>query len=396
MTRQKTLIYVFTAAFCFAIFLLHAKITETSIYSDGRFYYATTRSLVKDYDIKFANEYRYLNMQTDFTNETYVWNMYPPGAPILWSFLFWQTDNVMMTLEKIGLGVDTSGFSIIYQSSVAISGIILGLLGIYLIYHLLTKYFGKRASFLASMALLFTTNLFFYVAVEPVNSHAVSFFTSALFTYYFLHHKKERYYYFLLGVLGGFAGLVRTQDLLILTLPALQLLIKHLLNSRKNLHSLFQLGGGAALAFSPQIIFWKKIFNTFWYSPYIDYGFNFIKPKILHVLFNTQNGLFLLTPIVGVSFIASFFLGKKLNNIKFYAIFYFLLQLYLVSSWNYYTQGGSYSIRMMITTYPLLAFGIAKVIQKCNGLFAKSLTLISIGLFSAANFAAIILYLWRY
>ena len=44
----------------------------------------TTRSIIKDFDIKFANEYEHFNMQPVYTNAEYVWNKYPPGVSFFW------------------------------------------------------------------------------------------------------------------------------------------------------------------------------------------------------------------------------------------------------------------------------------------------------------------------
>jgi hypothetical protein len=171
---------------------------------------------------------------------------------------------------------------------------------------------------------------------------------------------------------------------------------------------------GALLGFLPQILLWKYFYNTFWYSPYFDVGFNFLRPQILHVLFNTQNGLFTTTPIILVALIMVIIkttgikrkskigiwdLSENWNleiGIYFQTLIYFLLQLYLISSWNVYTQGGSYSIRMMLTTYPLLAFGMANVIGKAIKKLGSRKTLVLIFLFSALNLLSIISYLLKY
>ena len=50
--------YTFPGIFIasFFIFLAHTAFTKTAIFADGKFYYAITRSLVKDFDLKIGDE----------------------------------------------------------------------------------------------------------------------------------------------------------------------------------------------------------------------------------------------------------------------------------------------------------------------------------------------------
>jgi 4-amino-4-deoxy-L-arabinose transferase-like glycosyltransferase len=285
-----------------------------------------------------------------------------------------------------------------YQLSVALTNIFLGVFGLYLIYRLLTKYFSEKVSLLTAIFLFGATNLLFYISVEPINSHAASFFISSLFVFYFLKKeaKKEKDYYLALGLLGGIAGLIRTQDLLILILPLIQILYNSKKDFKAQLTGYLQLVIGAFIGFLPQILLWKYFFNTFWFSPYLNTGFNLLKPQVFHVLFNTQNGLFTLTPIIAVSFIGLFLIKKRLNTICFYSLIYFLIQLYLISSWKAYFQGGSYSIRMLITTYPLLSFGLAGFISRIIKRYSEKFVLTLLLLSALVNSAFIINYLIKF
>jgi len=376
-----------------AIFFAHTVFTKTAIFADGRFYYAITRSLVKDFDLKFANEYEVLDVEPTFTHNDYVWNKYPPGAPLLWAPLFFVADGALMTLKTLGLSVETTGFGVTYEISVAATSIFLGTFGLYLVYQLLKHYFSNSVAKLATLALFGGTNLLFYIAVEPINSHAASFFVSSLFVYYFLRFQKEKHYYLVLGLIGGVAGLVRTQDLLILVVPVIRIIYVYKRNISKLISNLKPLTAGFAFGFLPQIFFWKKIFNTFWYSPYFEEGFSLLKPQISHVLFNSRSGLFTLTPIVAVSFLGLFLFLRKNKLLGYYALLYFLIQLYVVSSWSGFFQGGSFSIRMMVSTYPLLSFGLASVIDSLRKKIGLDLTFSIIILMSVLNSFLIIRYL---
>ena len=376
--------FLFPAIFVlsFLIFLAHTSYTKTALFADGRYYYVTTRSLVKDYDIDFVNEYKSLGMvEKDY--EGPAENIYPPGVSLFWIPLFWTANNL----------AGGAGFNLLYQSAVALTNIFLGTSGLYLVYVLLKEYFSEKIALLTAFFLFAATNLLFYIAVEPINSHAVSFFVSTIFIFYFLKYKKQKYYYLFLGLLGGIAGLVRTQDSLILILPVIQLIKEYYKNPSPLFTKQLAIISGFLIGFLPQLIFWKVIFGNFWYSPYFEYRFSFLNPKILYVLFNTQNGLFALTPVVLIAFIGLFIFKKRNFQIALFGAIYFLIQLYIISAWQFYYQGGSYAIRMLITTYPLLAFGLAEIIDAGQQKFGRFKSLLVLLFLSLLNSTFILRYL---
>ncbi len=411
----KTISKIFSIFFLtsLTVFILHSLFTGTSVFADAKFYYSYTRSIIFDHDLLLGNEFFNLGLLKEMPSYQFTPSFYPPGVSMFWVPLFYLTLGATRLIQIFIPDIMVTGYEPVFEYSCGITNILLGTFALYLIFKILSRYFSSQVSIFTTSALLLTTNLFFYIAVEPINSHAASFFVSALFIYYFLNHPKDKYYYLTLGLIGGFAGVVRTQDLLILILPIIQIIFiyrkrpKTLIAQRQAL-----LIAGIFVGFLPQILLWKYFYHTFWYSPYFDTGFSFLKPQILHVLFNTQNGLFTITPIVifalaGLLFMIFTVLRKISNlnliwNLSFefwiflYALLYFLLQLYIISSWNVYTQGGSYSIRMMVTTYPLLSFGLAYVIEKVIKKIGENKTIYIIGGFTILNFLSILNYMLRY
>lgn len=400
--------------FSFFVFALHSFVTQTSVFADAKFYYSITRSLIFDHDLLLGNEFLKFDLLKVIPPNNFIPSFYPPGVSIFWLPLFYTAFGFTHLIQLLLPHIRFSGYEKIFEFSAGLTNISLGIFSLFLIYKMLSKYFSEQISLLTVSLLFLTTNLFFYIAVEPINSHAASFFLSTLFVYYFLTRLKYRSSYFLLGIIGGFAGVVRTQDLLILVLPVSYLIFRHMRSLRLFASYGLLLFTGTVVGFIPQILLWKYFYHTFWFSPYIETGFNFLNPQILHVLFNSQNGLFVTTPVVFIAviglFVKLFFLFGKLKfgicnlfvnwdlkiKIYFLALLYFLLQLYLVSSWNVYTQGGSYSIRMIITTYPLLAFGSAEVVKQSIKKAGKNITLILIILFTAMNFLSIVNYLLKF
>lgn len=387
--------YLFISIFFLSIFifLAHTVFTKTAIFADGRFYFAYTRSLVFDHDINLVNEFKALSIKPDVNNRGLAVSPYPPGASILWAFPYWMINNAIDVINPLfQANFEVRGFEFVYQLIAALTSTFLGTFGLYLTYLIINKYFAKRVALLCVAVLFLTTNLLFYIAVEPINSHAASFFISSLFVYFLLEKVKSNRtkYYIFIGALAGFAGTTRTQDSLIGILPLISIIISGAKQVFKKWLSLFL---GLIIGLLPQIVLWKAFYNIYFTGPTWGYGFTFSYPHIIHVLFNPQNGLFTITPVVLISFLGLFLLRKKDKAVFFYALFYFLLQLYMVSSWKEYFQGGSFSIRMLITTYPLLSFGLASVIEKSLSKFGSSITFLAILSFGILNSVLIIRYL---
>jgi len=409
--KKLLLAFFFTSLF---FFLAHSFFTKTSVFADAKFYFSYTHSFVFNRKLLLGNEFYTLGVIKNIPPSGFVTSFYPPGVSIFWIPFFYFTYGLLTAVKLFFSSTQVTGYEAVFEYACGITNILLGISGLYLTYRTLKRYFSEKVCQLTVSALFLTTNLFFYIAVEPINSHATSFFTSALFLFYFLGHRQNKHFYFILGVIAGIAGLVRTQDLLLVLIPLVDVLVQS--SSRKNTQSknIFYLASGVFLGFLPQILLWKYFYNTFWYSPYFKTGFDFLHPKIFHVLSNSQNGLFTITPATAAAFIGlliptltllfkSHFqlqsVHKSLqvkNNVYFLSLIYFLIQLLLVSSWNDYTQGGSYSIRMVITTYPLLSFGLANIINKIKSKIGVRKISYIIGGFTMLNFLLILNYLLKY
>jgi hypothetical protein len=391
--------YVFPLIFfgSFFIFLTHLAFTKTALYSDSRFYYSYTVSWVKDHDIRINEELLKLTAEEPSVNKSgLAVNTFPPGVSILWIPSFWLADNFAKSVNLFGEYLDDSGYGINYQTEVATASILLMTLGLYLVYRMLSEYFSEKISLLSSITLFTTTNLLFYGAMEPLMTHSISFFTSALFIYYFQKHIRNKNSYLVLGFLAGIAGLVRALNSFLILIPFFELLTDTKRGLKEKVTNNLKLALGYLMGFFPQIYLWKLFFNEYIIGPSWGYGFDFKNPQIIHVLFNTQNGLLTLTPISFIAFLGTILFWKKGKKLAFYGISYFILQLYLISSWAEFTQGGSYSIRMLVNTYPLLSFGLAEILKRYQDGFGETKTILTISALSAINAFLIVRYLLIY
>ena len=334
-------------AIIFSVYLLfftfHAVYVGKTVYGDGIFYYSWLRSIVNDQDVDFRNEYQHFGITQSPES-----NKYSIGPALFWtpSYLF-----------------------IPNELSVGFAGVFYAITGLVLLYRLLIKSFPQTVSLVTVLTIAFATNLFFYGSVDPVNSHALSFFTVVLFLSFLFAKQKS---WFTIGVTLGLVGTVRPQDMIV-----------GLLARRVKWRPFL---AGAVIGFLPQILAWQALYGNPLAFPYLTggEGFSFSLSNVFGVLFVPSNGLFLWTPVTLLGLVGLFWFRKL------YAVI-FLLQLFIVESWSTWCQGASYSGRMFVGMLPILAFGVAEVLSKIR--IPKLPLYLLVGSLSSINTLLIIYFL---
>lgn len=392
-------------------FFAHALYLQKTVYGDGIYYYSWVRSIVVDRNINFSNEYKHFGVTAPTTPKGMFGNKHPIGAPFFW--LPWYA--------QAHATIRGSGYELPYQLLVGFTSILAALSGLALLYRLLLSFFSRTTSMLAVVSIALTTNLFFYGSLDPVNSHAVSFFAATVFLSFLFSKNvypsysglqlfkaaklistelfaKYRWVYtdpnsskrsihpFLTGCALGFCALVRPQDAA-LGLLAIPRFIEH-----KHAFPKFILG--AILTFSPQLLAWYTLYGSPWTSPYVTRGesFDFLHPHILEVLFSPRNGLFLYSPMLLLGLIGFFFWKHRFRSVFFCA---FLFVLFITASWSTWWQGASYSGRMLVSMLPVLSFGLAALFRRLqkHGLKSRDILIILVGPLTILNMLFIFFYL---
>lgn len=359
------------------IFMAHVLILRKTVYGDGIFYYSWVRSIVIDHDLNFANEYTYFGVTAPITPNRMLGNKHPIGAPLFWLPWYAQAHTVLRG----------AGFELSYQLLTGALSVLAAITGLILLYRLLTQYFSPTASILSVMSIAGASNLLFYGSIDPVNSHAISFFAATVFLSLLLSKNVTP---FLTGCALGFCALVRPQDAVfgLLVIPSLK--SRGLLR----LKYIAFLVLGTILVFAPQLLAWYALYGKAFMNPYLSGGesFTWWTPNFFNVLFSPTNGLFLWTPITLVA-LGGFLFWNDSRRIWFLAVF--VAQVVIVGSWSTWWQGASYSGRMFVSLLPVLSFGMASLYKKLGmiGLTWQSILLTIIGPFSIINAILIIRFL---
>ncbi|MEK9143472.1 MAG: hypothetical protein AAB481_02505 [Patescibacteria group bacterium] len=359
--------FLIIAAIYLLGYLAHAFILQKTVYGDGIYYFSWIRSAIVDHDINFTNEYAHFGVSARG-------NKHPIGAPLFWLPWYAQAHAI----------IGKSGYELSYQLPVGLISVLAAISGLILLFRLLKFHFSSSASMLAVLSIAGATNLLFYSSIDTVNSHAISFFAATVFLS-FLYSKNVSP--FLTGCALGFCALVRPQDAIlgILAIPRL-----FVIPAKAGIQFFL----GILLAFFPQLLAWYALYGTPWTSPYLTGGesFTWWSPHFLNVLFSPTNGLFLWTPITILATLG-FLFWKDARRSWFLALF--AVEVAIVGSWSIWWQGASYSGRMLVSTLPVLAFGLSALYGKLIslGLRWKSILLAIIGPLTIINILLIIRFL---
>jgi len=355
------------------IFFLHAGIVGKTVYGDGIFYFSWMRSLTFDLDVNMTNDYACFgvtNTEQPRGINGMIGNKFSIGPALLWSPSY-------LTVKTI---IGRNGCSFPYQLAVGFTSVLASLAGLLFLYRTLMRHYPQTVSVYSVAAIAFASNIVFYGAVDPANSHAVSFFAASVFITAL--YGSERISSFLVGLSFGLLLATRPQDILycLLLIPLYRQI------------NLLKLLVGFVISFLPQLLAWQTLYGKFWISPYLigSEGFDFLHPHILGVLFSPSYGLFLLTPIVAIGCFGMPIVFMKKRTLGIPAIIIIAFQLILIASWSTWWQGATYSGRMFIGTLPLIAFGLSEIfwlIKKrfFQGVLVVRMVIISLGILNMLN-----------
>jgi hypothetical protein len=269
---------------------------------------------------------------------------------------------------------DANGFTSNYIFMLVMSTVFYVILGLLFLRKMLLRYFNEGITALILITISLGTNLFCYSTIESAMSHAYSFSLVAIFLYYteLWGQSSSAKNSILLGLTSGLITLIRPTNIIIGLLfllwktnslkeiaERLKLIMKHLVKIL--LIILF-----AFIVWIPQLIYWRHITgNWFHFSYGSSAGFFFGNPQVLDVLFSFRNGLFVYTPIMLVALFGMFLIIRTSTN-ALAIISYFVLNVYVISSWWCWWYGGAFGGRSFIDSYAIYAIPLGVVYQRTS------------------------------
>ena len=349
----------------------YAYLPAVLIYHDLNFGFFEKIELETYYNSNLYYDYRVLN-----GNKTI--NRYYVGTAIC-LLPFFLVGHAITLLT----GFPPNGYSYYYTLMVHLGAVFYLLLAMLGLRKLLQSYLiNEKTTAITLIAVVFGTNLFYYVLTEFAMSHLYSFTAITWFCLtvrnFFASDKKK--YLVFSALLLGIIVLIRPVNLLVvLAIPFLAGNSKQLISGVKSIFSkiwilLLAIAGFLLLA-SIQMIIYKISSGRFIVDSYAQWGFNFLDPQISNFLFSYRKGMFVYTPMLLLSLTGFIFLFRS-SRFQFYALLSFLfIVIYVFSSWFMWYYGGSFSQRVMIEFYTFFAILLATAIQEIKSRTMKKIFL---------------------
>jgi hypothetical protein len=273
------------------------------------------------------------------------------------------------------LGYPQDGFSLPYQWAMVIGALFYSLLGLWLCRKLLLLFFNDSITALLLLILVLGTNYFQIVVYAGTMPH------SYLFTFYIIlllqtikWHKTPNYRSAIaIGLMVGLITLIRPNELVVILIPLLwgitgfnKTIIEKLKLVLSKFSHVIVLAIAVIVGGYLQLFYWKHVTGNWLYYSYQDpgVGFDFKSPHTLDFLFSFRKGWFIYTPLMFLSILGFYFLWIK-NRAMFWGFLaYFIINLYIVSSWSvWWYAGGSYSSRSLVSAYGLLLIPMGYLFQ---------------------------------
>jgi hypothetical protein len=385
-------------------------------------YFAQVRSWVMDGSLDLAGEYRYYRSQgcrfksilRDPVTGRFA-SQYPVGVPLLQAPFFLVGHGI-----ALAIGDRSGGYGEPYVRLVGVGSAVYGFLGLLMIFVMLRGVFGARASALSVTGIWLCTGLYFYMFIQPMVSHAYSFFAVTLFVFVWFRTLRDGdgfsldragqrtpRQWFLLGALGGLAVLVRYQDGIFLSVLILEYLARALpcLRERRPGKAFGLLGGylvsvaGFLVVLAPQgLLLLHQHRSLSVLNHYGNYfGHDTGPPTPWAVLFGSNRGLFhwhpfLLAGLAGL--VASLCSGnRELRFTGISGITVLLMASAISLWWGNGSVGQAFGHRFFLSCYPFLAWGTACLLHRLPpGRQSLFIPAGALALFAVWNFGLMVLY----
>ncbi len=263
-------------------------------------------------------------------------------------------------------GDPRDGFSRTYQYAIGIWSVLIAIAGIFVFRALLLQFFEDGLSAILLALIIAGTNYLIQIPLGLATPHNYLFLLFALFLLAVLRWDSTRSWKDLLIMSGilGFACLIRPTELLAAVIPVcwgcrtrgeVWAKVRDLWRQRKT--TVYPVAIVLFLFALPQMVYWQLTTGKPLYMSYSNpgEGMDFLTPHTWSFLFSFRKGWFIYTPLMAVALIGFMEIYRNKREWFIAMLLFFILNLYLVSSWSTWWYAQCFSQRAMIQSLPLMA-----------------------------------------
>jgi hypothetical protein len=346
--------------------------------ADSREYYVQLRSQFFDHDLDLENDRRALLRpgrarrlaRIEESGGARIWS--PIGPALLWSPFYAVSHLYVETAGRLSLASHSAdGYSDPYRRAPVLGTVVLSLGGAWLLGAMLARRHGLGTGGVAVAAAALASPIAYYVFVVPAMAHGLAFAAGAalLWAWDAARRTPSPWSWATLGVLLGLACLVRWQAAVYLLLVA----PLGLWGLARGIPArwLGAAAGLAILAFAPQMIVWRLSYGSLLTIPqgrgFVDWS----APHLLDVLVSADHGLLTWSPValVGVIGLLAGLRSEPLLHGGALAVFFATAWVNAgVADW---AAGDAYGARRFDLVFPLVALGLARVVEASRAAVAR-------------------------
>jgi hypothetical protein len=369
------------------IFVFTLPLVNPWVRGDGVGYYAYVRALLVEHKLDFTKDWLAANdtftmgrvnrdgslNRRQYTVTGHIDNHWAVGASIFWAPFEIPVHVAMLTLQGLGFSVKADGFSRPYTITMALATALCGFLGLYFSFRFASRYIEEQWAFLATLGIWFASSLPVYMYFNPAWSHAQSVFIVSIFLCYWQRTQPARTLtqWSILGLISGLVLDVHYLNVAVLMVPLVESLQGYWRAWKAPCHdgwAMLQLFGANVLylcfivvGFLPTLITRDIIYGSPLRLGYSAerMGFRWDSPHFWGVLFASEHGMLLWTPILILALVGFFLLLRRNRTLGVHCIVVFVTLLYLLGAditWNGISSFGN---RYFISLTPFYVLGLA-------------------------------------
>lgn len=301
------------------------------------------------------------------TGKVYI--KYPVGVGVMETPFFFLGHAIASLSPKH----KEDGWSPPYKICIALGTIVYVLLGLSLLYSVLSRYFSPFTVFISLLSIAIATNLV-YQAIFVAMAHSILFFLHSLLIWCTVRLYEKPGKWIALG-LGGTIGMItitRVPEIICALVPLLWGVY-----NRRTIVSRVQFIGqhwkllltaivGFAVVASLQVSYWYYVSGKLFFNPYAGEALNLAKSHFIDGWFHFRNGWLIYTPVMAFSLLGWFFMRKYAPQALVPTVLFVLINAYVHYSWYAWTYFPGFGSRPMVECYPLLSFALASFFFACT------------------------------
>ena len=359
----------------FILLLVFSNIPLLTLSWDTMGYHVYWSQLLVHHDIHIYNLDFYKNIEETYQNTSTLYQFVgtQSGAFITKYPYGWALLNapfiLLGHLYAVVFNYPIDGFSIPYQIAALCSSLFYTSLGILWFRKVLLHFFSDKWTACILIAVLLGTNYLSinYQGVGMVHVYLFALYAALLLQTIRFHQTYQLKNGLLIGLIIGLMVATRPTEIVAIFIPLLwgvssisTLLERIKFIFSKHLKIYFLAIVIAFLCIFPQLLYWKVTTGSWLFYSYNNAGegLDLLAPHTHHFLLSFRKGWWIYTPIMFFATIGFYQIYQK-NKAIFWALFsYFILNLYLVSSWTTWWYAASFSQRAIEQSYPIMGIAL--------------------------------------